>query len=184
MSPGCITSTIKSPVEGQPVWLNLNVVWLPSLVIISHWQEKPGLLPTILESILKNLKKTFVNTNGWFWCELRIVAPKDPCLSLWYNQSILEQICQCSSIWWNKLTTNWSIDKKTKDIAQEFGFRLIYAIQTLLLKKQEASRLDYENVKDILIRENRASDITTPSERCIYNNTTQRRFNQDCRIKP
>ncbi|MGB7952621.1 MAG: hypothetical protein WCF23_01465 [Candidatus Nitrosopolaris sp.] len=34
-----------------------------------------------------------------------------------------------------------------------------------MLKKQEASRLDYENVKDILIRENRASDITTPSER-------------------
>jgi hypothetical protein len=53
-------------------------------------------------------------------------------------------------------------------MAQEFGFRLIYAIQTLLLKKQEASRLDYENVKDILIRENRASDITTPSERKMH----------------
>jgi hypothetical protein len=38
-------------------------------------------------------------------------------------------------------------------MAQEFGFRLIYAIQTLLLKKQEASRLDYENIKDILMRE-------------------------------
>ena len=34
---------------------------------------------------------------------------------------------------------------KTKDIVQELGF--------VFLKNQDASRLDYENVKDVLIRE-------------------------------
>ena len=43
---------------------------------------------------------------------------------------------------------------KTKDIVQELGFELVYAdTDSVFLKKQDASRLDYENVKDVLIRE-------------------------------
>jgi DNA polymerase elongation subunit (family B) len=43
---------------------------------------------------------------------------------------------------------------KTKDIVQEQGFELLYAdTDSVLLKKQAASRLDYESVKDILTRE-------------------------------
>jgi DNA polymerase elongation subunit (family B) len=43
---------------------------------------------------------------------------------------------------------------KTKDIVQELGFELVYAdTDSVFLKKQDASRLDYENVNDVLIRE-------------------------------
>ena len=43
---------------------------------------------------------------------------------------------------------------KTKDIVQERGFELIYAdTDSVFLKKQDASRRDCENVKDILMRE-------------------------------
>ena len=43
---------------------------------------------------------------------------------------------------------------KTKDIVQEQGFELIYAdTDSVFLKKQDASRVDYESVKDILTRE-------------------------------
>ena len=50
------------------------------------WAESQGYFQLYWKIILKNLKKKFVNTNGWFWCELRIVAPKDPCLSLWIDK--------------------------------------------------------------------------------------------------
>ena len=43
---------------------------------------------------------------------------------------------------------------KTKDIVQELGFELTYAdTDSVFLKKQDASRLEYEKVKDTLIRE-------------------------------
>ena len=53
-------------------------------------KDIPGLLPTILESVLerriffKDSQKTFViNTNEWHWCEHRIVALKDILVSLY-----------------------------------------------------------------------------------------------------
>ena len=65
--------------------------------IIRHGKGEPGLLPTVLESVLKrriffkNLQKTFViNTNEWLWCEHRIVALKEILVSLWYKWFVLE----------------------------------------------------------------------------------------------
>jgi DNA polymerase elongation subunit (family B) len=58
--------------------------------IIRHDKDEPGLLPTVLESVLKrriffkNLQKMFPNnTNKWHWCEHRIVALKDILVSLY-----------------------------------------------------------------------------------------------------
>jgi DNA polymerase elongation subunit (family B) len=52
-----------------------------------------GLLPTVLESVLKrriffkNLQKSFlVNSREWLWCEQRIVV----CFIVWYYQFVLE----------------------------------------------------------------------------------------------
>lgn len=74
-------------------------------------------------------------------------------MSLWYywifwtrysNVLALEEI--------NKISREVLI--KTKDIVQELGFELVYAdTDSVFLKKQDASRLDYENVTDVLIRE-------------------------------
>ena len=58
--------------------------------IMRNRKDKPGLLPTVLESVLKrriffkNLQKSFaINTNEWLWCEQRIVALKDILVSLY-----------------------------------------------------------------------------------------------------
>jgi DNA polymerase elongation subunit (family B) len=66
--------------------------------ITRNRNDKPGLLPTILEGVLKrriffkDLQKIFViNTNEWHWCEQRIVALKDILVSL-YGTTILRNI--------------------------------------------------------------------------------------------
>ena len=59
-------------------------------IIMQNRKDKPGLLPTVLQSVLnrriffKNLQKSFlVNTNEWQWCEHGIVALKDILVSLY-----------------------------------------------------------------------------------------------------
>lgn len=120
-----------------------------------------GLLPTILESVLKrriffkDLQKTFVNnTNEWHWCEHRMVALKDILVSLYgttgsfwnrfANVAAFEEI--------NRLSREKLI--KTKDIIQGLGFELVYAnTDSVFLKKHGTSIEDFENVKKILARE-------------------------------
>ncbi len=63
--------------------------------IIQNRNDKQGLLPIVLESVLKrriffkNLQKSFlVNTNEWRWCEHRIIALKDILVSLYGTNAI------------------------------------------------------------------------------------------------
>ncbi len=129
--------------------------------IIGKSKDKPGLLPTVLESVLKrriffkNLQKTFViNTNEWLWCEQRIVVLKDILVSLYgttgsfwnrfANVAAFEEI--------NRLSREVLI--KTKDIVQGLGFELLYAdTDSVFLKKIGASLEDFESVKDALKKE-------------------------------
>ena len=49
-----------------------------------------------------------------------------------------------------------SIQIRVLSVVKELGFELVYAdTDSVFLRKQDASRVDYENVKDILIRETR-----------------------------
>jgi DNA polymerase elongation subunit (family B) len=129
--------------------------------IIRSRKDKPGLLPTVLDSVLKrriffkNLQKMFVvNTDQWLWCEQRIVALKDILVSLYgttgsfwnrfANVTAFEEI--------NRLSREVLI--KTKDIVQELGFELVYAdTDSVFLKKSGASLQDFECVEDTLSRE-------------------------------
>jgi DNA polymerase elongation subunit (family B) len=129
--------------------------------IIRHGKGEPGLLPTVLESVLKrriffkNLQKTFaINTNEWLWCEQRIVALKDILVSLYgttgsfWNRSA--NVAAFEEI--NRLSREILI--KTKDIVQELGFELLYAdTDSVFLKKKGALLQDFENVNKILVRE-------------------------------
>ena len=130
-------------------------------IIMQNRKDKPGLLPTVLQSVLKrriffkNLQKSFlVNTNEWQWCEHRIVALKDILVSLYgttgsfwnryANVATFEEI--------NRLSREILI--KTKDIVQGLGFELVYAdTDSVFLKKSGASMQDFESVKDALRRE-------------------------------
>jgi DNA polymerase elongation subunit (family B) len=102
--------------------------------IVQNRKDEPGLLPTVLECVLKrriffkNLQKSLlVNTNDWLWCEHRIVALKDILVSLYgtagsfwnrfANVTAFEEI--------NRLSSEVLI--KTKDIVQGLGFELVYA---------------------------------------------------------
>ena len=54
--------------------------------IIRHCKGEPGLLPTVIESVLKRrifFKMFAINTNDWLWCEHRFVALKDILVSLY-----------------------------------------------------------------------------------------------------
>ena len=124
-------------------------------------KEEPGLLPTVLESVLKrrisfkNLQKSsLANTNEWLWCEHRIIALKDLLVSLYgttgsfwnrfANVTAFEEI--------NRLSREVLI--KAKDIIQGLGFELVYAdTDSVFLKKNGASIEDFENVNRILARE-------------------------------
>src|SRR5207244_13432710 len=103
----------------------------------------------------KNLQKSFlVNTNEWLWCEQRIVALK----------SILVCLYGTTGSFWNRFANVTAFEEinrlsrevliKTKDIVQELGFELVYAdTDSVFLKKNGASLVDFENVRDILARE-------------------------------
>ena len=115
--------------------------------IMTNRKDKPGLLPTVLERILKrriffkNLQKTFVvNTDEWLWCEQRILALKN----------ILVCLYGTTGSFWNRFANVTAFDEinrlsrevliKTKDIVQGLGFELIYAdTDSVFLKKIGAS---------------------------------------------
>jgi len=129
--------------------------------IMRNRKDIPGLLPTILESVLKrriffkDLQKTFViNTNEWHWCEHRIVALKDILVSLYGT----------SGSFWNRFANVVAFEEinrlsrevliKTKDIVQGLGFDLVYAdTDSVFLKKNGASLEDFEDVNKILAKE-------------------------------
>jgi DNA polymerase I len=129
--------------------------------VMRNRKDKTGLLPTILESILKrriffkNLQKSFlINMNEWLWCEQLIVALK----------SILVCLYGTTGSFWNRFANVTAFEQinrlsrevliKTKDIVQELGFELIYAdTDSVFLKKSGASVDDFEYVKEILVRE-------------------------------
>jgi DNA polymerase elongation subunit (family B) len=90
-----------------------------------------GLLPTVLESVLKrrimfkDLQKSFpVNTREWHWCEQRIVALKD----------ILVALYGTTGSFWNRLANVDAFEEinrlsreiliKSKDIVQGLGYEL------------------------------------------------------------
>jgi DNA polymerase elongation subunit (family B) len=129
--------------------------------IMRNRKDKPGLLPTVLESVLKrriffkNLQKSFLaNTNDWFWCEQRIVALKDILVSLYGT----------TGSFWNRFANIVAFEElnrlsrevliKTKDIVQGLGFELVYAdTDSVFLKKSGTSLQDFKCVKDTLSRE-------------------------------
>ncbi|MGC2575318.1 MAG: DNA polymerase domain-containing protein [Candidatus Nitrosopolaris sp.] len=120
-----------------------------------------GLLPTVLESVLKrrimfkDLQKSFqVNTREWHWCEQRIVVLKDILVALYGTTGSL----------WNRLANVDTFEEinrlsreilmKTKDIVQGLGYELLYAdTDSVFLKKSGAIYEDFVSVKDILARE-------------------------------
>jgi DNA polymerase elongation subunit (family B) len=120
-----------------------------------------GLLPTVLESVLKrrimfkNLQKSFqVNTCEWLWCEQRIVALKN----------ILVALYGTTGSFWNRLANVDAFEEinrlsreiliKSKDIVQGLGFELLYAdTDSVFLKKSGATFEDFVSLKDILARE-------------------------------
>jgi DNA polymerase elongation subunit (family B) len=129
--------------------------------IMQTRKDEPGLLPTVLESVLKrriffkNLQEMFViNTNEWLWCERRIVALKDILVSLYGT----------TGSFWNRFANVVAFEEinrlsrevliKTKDIVQELGFELVYAdTDSVFLKKNGASLEDFEYVREILATE-------------------------------
>ena len=129
--------------------------------IIQNGKYKPGLLPTVLERVLKgriffkNLQKTFgINTKEWDWCEERIVALKDILVSLYGTTGSFwnrfANVAAFEGI--NRLSREKLI--KTKDIVQGLGFELVYAdTDSVFLKKNGASLEDFENVNKVLARE-------------------------------
>ena len=120
------------------------------------------LLPAIMEEIVtrrvylkKYLKEEFEPDSLLYkYCEIRLEVLKQilVCLygtsgSIWNrysNVSVFEEI--------NKLSRQ--ILLKTKDIVQSSGFELIYAdTDAVFLKRKDATKSDYENLMNILIRE-------------------------------
>jgi DNA polymerase, archaea type len=120
-----------------------------------------GLLPRVIEKVLKRrvyikeVKQKFdINSQESLWCEQRLGALKN----------ILVYLYGTTGSFWNRYSNVLALEEinkisrevliKTKDIVQELGFELIYAdTDSVFLKKQDASRLEYEKVKDTLIRE-------------------------------
>jgi DNA polymerase elongation subunit (family B) len=129
--------------------------------VMRNRKDISGLLPTILESVLKrrtffkDLQKTFaINTNEWHCCEHRIVALKEILVSLYGT----------TGSFWNRYANVVAFEEinrlsrevliKTKDIVQGLGFELVYAdTDSVFLKKNGASLEDFENVNEILARE-------------------------------
>jgi DNA polymerase elongation subunit (family B) len=120
-----------------------------------------GLLPTVLESVLKrrimfkNLQKSFpVNTREWLWCEQRIVALKN----------ILVTLYGTTGSFWNRLANVDAFEEvnrlsreiliKSKDIVQGLGYELLYAdTDSIFLKKCGATLEDFVSVRHLIERD-------------------------------
>ena len=128
----------------------------------SSTDNQMGLLPEIMNEIvtrrihLKKLLKEKLEPNSLLYnhCEIRLEVLKQilVCLygtsgSIWNRYSnvhVFEEI--------NKLSRQ--ILLKTKDIVQSSGFELIYAdTDAVFLKRKNATKADYENIMNELIRE-------------------------------
>ena len=104
-----------------------------------------GLLPTVLESVLKrrikfkDIQKSFqVNTREWLWCEQRSTVLK----------SILVSLYGTTGSFWNRLANVDAFEEinrlsrdiliKSKDIVQGLGYELLYADTDSVFLKRES----------------------------------------------
>jgi DNA polymerase elongation subunit (family B) len=130
--------------------------------VASHDEEKKALLPSVVEKVLK--RRTYFkellkqipkeNIEESFWCEQRIEALKKILVCLYGTTGSI----------WNRFGNVFAFEEinrlsrevllKTKDIVQRLGFELVYAdTDSVFLKKDGATRIDYENVMKILSSE-------------------------------
>ena len=124
--------------------------------IIRGREEEIGLLPTVLERVLKgriffkNLRIFVINTKEWLWCELRILSLKDILVSLYGT----------TGSFWNRFANVMAFEEinrlsrgvliRTKDIVQRMGFELVYAdTDSVFLKKNGAYLEDFESAIDV-----------------------------------
>jgi DNA polymerase family B len=128
----------------------------------SSTDNQTGLLPEIMNEIVtrrihfkKQLKEKLEPDSLLYnHCEIRLEVLKQilVCLygtsgSIWNRYS---NVCVFEEI--NKFSRQ--ILLKTKDIVQSSGYELIYAdTDAVFLKRENATRLDYENIMNVLIRE-------------------------------
>jgi DNA polymerase elongation subunit (family B) len=138
-----------------------NLILKHNLSYESTGSNTKGLLPTVLESVLKRRimfkvlqKSLVVNTREWFWCEQRIGALKN----------ILVALYGTTGSFWNRLANVDAFEEinrlsreiliKSKDIVQGLGYELLYAdTDSVFLKKDGATFEDFVSIKDILARE-------------------------------
>jgi DNA polymerase elongation subunit (family B) len=149
-----------------------NLIIRHNLSYESICNQIKGLLPTIVESVLKRrilfkyLQKSFpVNTREWLLCEQRIEVLK----------SILVSLYGTTGSFWNRFANVDTFEEinrisrhvlmRTKDIIQGLGYTLLYAdTDSIFLQKDGATFEDFTYVKDIL-----AKDIGLPiSLECYY----------------
>jgi DNA polymerase elongation subunit (family B) len=132
-------------------------------VVLSDDKElENALLPRVVEKVLK--RRTYFkellkqipkeNIEESFWCEQRIEALKKILVCLYGTTGSI----------WNRFGNVFAFEEinrlarevllKTKDIVQQLGFELVYAdTDSVFLKKDGATRNDYENVMKILSSE-------------------------------
>jgi DNA polymerase elongation subunit (family B) len=124
--------------------------------------EEKALLPKVVEMVLK--RRTYFkellkqipkeNIEESFWCEQRIEALKKILVCLYGTTGSI----------WNRFGNVFTFEEinrlarevllKTKDMIQLLGFELVYAdTDSVFLKKDGATRRDYENVMKILSSE-------------------------------
>jgi DNA polymerase elongation subunit (family B) len=130
--------------------------------VVSDDEEEKALLPRVVEKVLRRrtyfkelLKKiSKENIEESFWCEQRIEALKKILVCLYGTTGSI----------WNRFGNVFAFEEinrlarvvllKTKDIIQQLGFELVYAdTDSVFLKKDGATRNDYENVMKILSSE-------------------------------
>jgi DNA polymerase I len=137
--------------------------------VASNGEKEKALLPKVVEKVLKRRtyfkellkRRTYFkellkqiprgNIEESFWCEQRIEALKKILVCLYGTTGSI----------WNRFGNVFAFEKinrlarevllKTKDIIQQLGFELVYAdTDSVFLKKDGATRDDYENVMNIL----------------------------------
>jgi DNA polymerase elongation subunit (family B) len=131
-------------------------------VAVASDEEENALLPSLVEKVLKRrtyFKQLFKqipkeNIEESFWCEQRIEALKKILVCLYGTTGSV----------WNRFGNVFAFEEinrlarevllKTKDVIQQLDFELVYAdTDSVFLKKDGATRSDYENVTKILSSE-------------------------------